>query len=186
MRKFFPNEGYEEYLLQSTPAHGQSLTALPKGTTPSSVEVKRLYEAMMQMSDGMGVNCGYCHQSRNFADWSMSTPMRWTGYSGIVMTREINRDYLLQVPAVDPITRWRGGNARHLSLPAREQGAQIGNGLADCASCHNGAPKPQDPAAPAGGFPGLTAPGGPAAPGAPPTVAASATTVALAAPTPTR
>ena len=46
--------------------------------------VKRLYEAMMQMSDGMGVNCGFCHHPRNFVDWSQSTPMRWTGYSGIV------------------------------------------------------------------------------------------------------
>ena len=169
VRNFFPNEGYEEYLLEATPAHGQGLTALPTGTTPSFVEVKRLYEAMMQMSDGMGVNCGYCHHSRNFADWSQSTPMRWSGYSGIVMTRDLNRDFLLRLAQEDPLTRWQSGNPRPLSLPPRMRGAQIGNGLADCATCHRGAPKPHDPAAPAGGFPGLTG-----SPSPPATVAAAA------------
>ncbi len=161
VRGFFPNEGYEEYLLQATPAHGQSLTALPAGTTPSFTEVKRLYEAMMQMSDGMGVNCGYCHHSRNFADWRQSPPARWTGYSGIVMTRDLNRDYLLKLMGEDPITRWQSGNPRPLSLPARMRGAQIGNGLVDCATCHRGAPRPRDVAAPPGGFPGLSEPATP-------------------------
>ena len=155
VRGFFPNQGYEEYLLEATPAKGQALTTLPKGTAPSFTEVKRLYEAMMQMSDGMGVNCGYCHQSRNFADWSLSTPMRWSGESGITMTRDINRDFLLKVAQEDPVTRWQSGNPRPLSLPARLRGAQVGDGLADCATCHRGAPKPRDPAAPPGGFPGL-------------------------------
>ena len=155
---FFPNEGYEEYLLQATPAHGEPLTALPTGTAPTFVEDKRLYEAMMQMSDGMGVNCGYCHQSRNFADWKQSTPQRWNGYSGIVMTRDLNRDFLLKLAGEDPITRWQSGNPRPLSLPARLRGAQIGNGLAECGTCHRGAPKPRDPAAVPGGFPGLTGP----------------------------
>ena len=37
VRTFFPNEGYEEYLLQATPAHGEPLTTLPTGTAPSFV-----------------------------------------------------------------------------------------------------------------------------------------------------
>ena len=160
VRGFFPNQGYEEYLLQATPAHGQALTALPAGTTPSFTEVKRLYEAMMQMSDGMGVNCGYCHHSRNFADWSQSPSMRWTGESGIVMTRDLNRLYLLQLAGEDPITRWPPDHPLRVSTPDRMHGPQIGNGLADCATCHHGAPRPHDPAAPASGFPGLLASAG--------------------------
>ena len=156
VRGFFPTEGYEEYLLQATPAHGEPLTALPTGTAPTFVEDKRLYEAMMQMSEGMGVNCGYCHHSRNFADWSQSTPMRWSGYSGIVMTRDLNRQFLLRLAHENPLTRWSPGNDRPLSLPERERGPQAGNGLVDCATCHHGAPKPRDPAATAGGFKGLT------------------------------
>lgn len=173
VRNFFPNEGYEEYLLQATPAKGQSLTALPTGTAPTFVEVKRLYEAMMQMSEGMGVNCTYCHHSRNWADWGQSTPMRWTGYSGIQMTRDLNRDYLLHIAQEDPITRWQSGNSRPLSLPARLRGAQVGAGLADCATCHRGAPKSRDPAAPPGGFPGLTAPQAAPPPATPTQVAAA-------------
>ena len=169
VRTFFPNQGYEEYLLQATPAHGEPLTTLPTGTAPSPVEVKRLYEAMMQMSDGMGVNCGYCHQSRDFTDWRQSTPMRWTGYSGIVMTRDLNRQFLLRLAQQDPITRWQSGNPRPLSLPPRMRGAQIGNGLVDCATCHRGAPRPRDPAASAGGVAGLIGPSP-----APTTVAAAA------------
>ena len=52
------------------------------------------------------------------------------------------------------------------------RGAQVGNGLADCATCHRGAPKPHDPAAAPGGFPGLAAPATPAQPA---TVASVAT-----------
>ncbi len=162
VRNFFPNEGYEEYLLQATPAVGQSRTALPTGGPASAVEVKRLYESMMQMSDGMGVNCGYCHNSRAFADWRQSTPARWTGYSGIQMTRDINRDYLLKIAHLLPESRWLPGNRRVLSLPNKDQGPQRGNGLADCATCHHGAPKPLGGAAMAQGFAGLTAPEPPA------------------------
>ena len=158
VRQFFPYEGYEEYLLEATPALGQSYTALPTGGTASLVEIKRLYEAMMQMSDGIGVNCGYCHNSRAFADWRQSTPARWTGYSGIQLTRNINRDYLLQIAHILPESRFLPGNPRYLSLPAKNQGPQRGNGLADCATCHHGAPEPLGGAAMAASFPALTAP----------------------------
>ena len=181
VRTFFPNEGYEEYLLQKTPAHGEPLTALPTGTAPSAVEIKRLYEAMMQMSDGMGVNCGYCHHSRNFADWSQSTPMRWSGYSGIVMTRDLNRDFLLRLGQDLPLTRTAQSHAFAASLPDRERGPQKGNGLADCATCHHGAPKPRDPAAGDSGFPGLTAPSAAPVSGPAPAPAPPAASVRLAA-----
>jgi photosynthetic reaction center cytochrome c subunit len=142
VRTFFPNEGYEEYLLQATPGLAQSYTALPTGETSSQIEVKRLYEMMMQMSDGIGVNCGYCHNSRAFFDWRQSTPARWTGYTGIQMTRDINRNYVLGLGRLIPQNRTVPGDTRHVSLPPRDWGPQMGNGLADCATCHHGAPKP--------------------------------------------
>ena len=187
VRTFFPNEGYEEYLLQDTPAHGEPLTALPTGTAPSPVEVKRLYEAMMQMSDGMGVGCVYCHHSRNFADWSQSMPMRWSGYSGIVMTRDLNRQFLLKLAQDLPLTRAALHPPLAASQPDRLKGPQKGNGLADCATCHHGAPKPRDPAAAPGGFPGLTGPApSPAAvpPPAPAPPPAAAVRIAATAPAP--
>jgi photosynthetic reaction center cytochrome c subunit len=142
VRKFFPDEGYEEYLLQKTPGIAQSYTPLPTGEVSSQIVVKRLYEAMMQMSDGIGVNCGYCHNSRAFFDWRQSTPNRWVGYYGIQMTRDINRNYLLKVADILPQARQTWNALSEPEVPAREQGPQAGNGLANCATCHHGAPQP--------------------------------------------
>ena len=144
VRGFFPDAGYSIYALQQTPAHGQSYTALPSNEVPQEIVVKRLYEYMMQMSDGIGVNCGYCHNSRNFADWTESTPARWTGYSGLQMTRDINRNFILAVAATLPQTRDVPGEMRPPLVPLRDTGTRVGNGLALCATCHYGHPKPLD------------------------------------------
>jgi len=152
---FFPNEGYEEYLLEATPGLAQSETDHPTGQASNLVVVKRLYEMMMQMSDDMGVNCGFCHNSRALFDWSQSTPMRWVGLGGIRMTREINRNYLIPLAGVIPESRLRLDLNRPFSLPAREQGWQRGNGLASCGTCHHGAPIPAVGAGLVKGFPAL-------------------------------
>jgi photosynthetic reaction center cytochrome c subunit len=80
VRNFFPDNGWALYFLQNEPIHVQSKTALRSGTVAPQLVAKRVYEFMMQMSDGIGVNCGYCHNSRALADWSQSTPNRWVGY----------------------------------------------------------------------------------------------------------
>jgi len=156
---FFPNEGYEEYLLQDTPGLAQSETDHPTGQASSLAVMKRLYEMMMQMSDDMGVNCGFCHNSRAMFDWSQSTPMRWVGLGGIKLTRDINRNYLLTLTHVIPETRVSLGPARPWSTPAREQGWQSGNGFADCGTCHHSAPIPTVGVGLAKGFPTLRSPG---------------------------
>jgi len=148
VRKFFPDEGFEEYLLEKTPGLGQSQTPLPTGQSVSQIEIKRLYEVMMQMSDGIGVNCGFCHNSRAFFDWRQSTPNRWVGYSGIQMTRNINRDYLVPLAAISPLTRQGPGDVT----------PKVGNALANCATCHEGAPKPFGGANLLGSFPELKGP----------------------------
>jgi photosynthetic reaction center cytochrome c subunit len=158
VRTFFPNEGFEEYLLQDTPGLAQSYTALPSKETSSQIEMKRLYEMMMQMSDGIGVNCGYCHNSRAFFDWRQSTPARWTGYSGLTLTRDINRNFILKLGQIVPENQTRVGDTRYISLPPRDRGPQIGNGLADCATCHHGAPKPLAGLDLIRGFPALAGP----------------------------
>jgi photosynthetic reaction center cytochrome c subunit len=156
---FFPNEGYEEYLLQDTPGLAQSQTDHPSGQSSDAIVVKRLYEMMMQMSDEMGVNCGFCHNSRALFDWSQSTPMRWVGLGGIKMTRDINRNYLLSLRDIIPQSQLRLDLHRQWSLPAREQGWQKGNGLASCGTCHHSAPVPTVGVGLAHGFPALMSAG---------------------------
>ena len=158
VRKFFPDEGYEEYLLQATPGSSQSYTALPTHSVASQVVIKRMYEVMMQMADGIGVNCGYCHNSRAFFDWGQSTPNRWTGYSGIQMTRDLNRNYLIHTGEILPQTRFRLDKATEWNLAPSEAGPLPGNGLANCATCHHGRPKPLGGASGARDYPELMAP----------------------------
>lgn len=122
---------------------------------------------MMQFSDGIGVNCGFCHNSRAFFDWSQSTPNRWIGYWGIQMTRDINRNFLLQLGAILPEQRIRPFQPREPVLPARDENPLPGNALATCATCHHGAPRPLGGADMVKDYPALNGPTPPAPAGTP-------------------
>ena len=157
VRKFFPDAGWDIYLLADTPISVQSLTAYPNQEVASQIVTKRVYEMMMQMSDGMGVNCGYCHNSRAAFDWSQSTPHRWEGQYGINLTRELNRNFMLQLRELIPQSRERVNETSLPVLPDRLTGQLPGNGLIICATCHEARPKPLDGAAMLTDYPGLKA-----------------------------
>ena len=156
VRKFFPDAGYAQYFLGDEPIAVQSSTVGLSNTVASQVEVKRIYEMMMTLSDGIGANCGYCHNSRNWADWSESTPYRWIGYYALRMMRDLNRNYLLPIAALAPQTRTLEGETRLPVVPPRETGAQLGNGLVLCGTCHMGSTKPMGGANMVHDYPGLT------------------------------
>ena len=158
VRKFFPDAGWAEYYLQDEPISAQSLTALPSGQVHEAVVVKRIYEMMMQMSDGMGVNCGFCHNSRAFWDWSQSTPQRWTAYYAIQQMRGLNNDYMLKLAEQIPMTRQRINETNLPVLPARQTGVLQGNGLVVCATCHAAQPKPMGGLNVIAAYPGLAGP----------------------------
>ena len=141
VRKFFPDNGWSLYLLGDEPIRAESRTALRSETVGSQVEVKRVYEMMMQMSDGIGVNCGFCHSSRAFSDWSQSTPQRWVGFDAIRMTRDINRTFLFGLRDTFPQTR-ELVKQNSLVTPHADRGPRNGSGLAVCATCHYGHLKP--------------------------------------------
>jgi photosynthetic reaction center cytochrome c subunit len=158
VRTFFPDAGWSEYFLQDEPIAVQSTTALPNGSISGQRVAKRVYEMMMQMSDGIGVNCGYCHNSRAFESWAQSTPSRWVAYEAIRLVRDLNRDFLLPLAAVIPQTRALVHETSLPVLPDRESGLQQGNGLVLCATCHTGLPRPLNGAAMLPDYPGLTDP----------------------------
>ncbi len=142
VRKFFPDAGFAEYLLGEEPIAVQSTTVAPSHTISSWPEAKRIYEMMMQMSDGIGANCGYCHNTRNFQSWAESTPFRWVGYDAIKLVRDLNQNFLLKTAQIVPETRTLVDETRLPVLPVNQTGAQIGNGLVVCATCHYGVTKP--------------------------------------------
>ena len=122
-------------------------TALPSGNRQSIKQTEWTYGLMMHMSDSLGVNCTYCHNSRSFKSWDQSTPQRQTAWYGIRMARELNNDYLV------PLTK---------TFPAHRLGPTGDVAKVACSTCHLGAYKPLYGAALAKNYPALQ--GGAAAP----------------------
>lgn len=143
MRDFFPRAPFENYLLDDQQIMGAQARSV-SGETTDLADLENIYILMMQMSDGLGVNCNFCHNSRAFADWSQSTPKRITAWYGIRMTRGINRNYLAQM---------------HDLFPADRLGPLGDVAKVDCGTCHNGMSRPLGGAPMARGYEGLRGPG---------------------------
>ena len=159
---FFPDAGYAEYYLQDNPIALQSTTALRSNDVAAQVVVKRVYEMMMQMSLQIGVNCGYCHNSRAFEDWSQSSPMRWTGYYALRLIRDLNRNYLLPLAQMIPQQRTLVHPTPVPVIPADEKGQQPGNALLTCETCHYRLPNPMNGVNMLKDYPGLVGTSAPA------------------------
>ena len=82
---------------------------------------------MMHMSDGLGVNCTFCHNSRQFSSWEESRPQRVTAWHGIKMVSDVNHTYMDSLDRV---------------FPANRKGPQGDVLKVNCATCHNGVNKP--------------------------------------------
>ncbi len=155
VHKFFPDAGFAEYYLYDQPVRVQSDTIEPNHSISSWPEAKNIYEMMMQYSDSIGVNCGYCHASRNWADWSQSSPYRWIGYDALRLVREVNNDFMLPIAKLIPQTRTLIGETTIPAMPVRMRGPQTGNGLVTCGTCHQGITKPLNGANMVNDYPGL-------------------------------
>ena len=153
---FFPDAGYAEYFLQDNPIAAQSTTALKSGTVAEAVVVKRIYEIMMQMSLQIGVNCGFCHNSRALDDWSQSTPERWVGFYALRMIRDLNRTYLLPLADLIPQQKKLTTETAVPAIPEHQLGQQPGNALLTCGTCHHGLPRPLQGANLGSSYPELT------------------------------
>ena len=90
-------------------------------------QAEHTYSLMMHMSDSLGVNCTYCHNTRSFDSWAESRPQRVTAWHGIRMAREINNDYIIQLTDQFPPSR----------LGVKGDVAKV-----NCSTCHQGAFKP--------------------------------------------
>lgn len=102
-------------------------TALPGGTGASIQDTEKTYSLMMHLSKGLGVNCTFCHNSRQFSNWQESTPQRVTAWHGIKMVSDANHTYMDSLKDVFPANR-KGPMGDVLKI--------------NCATCHNGVNKP--------------------------------------------
>ena len=99
-------------------------TALPSGNRSSIKQTEWTYALMMNFSQSLGVNCTYCHNSRQFSDWSQSTPQRMTAWYGIRMVRDLNGHFLDPLKDVFPAARLGPeATARSYPVPPATRGS---------------------------------------------------------------
>jgi photosynthetic reaction center cytochrome c subunit len=122
-----PTDPLTPYLLEDKPIRVNGTTALPSGNRQSTKQAEWTYGLMTHMSNSLGVNCTYCHNSRSFSSWENSPPQRVTAYYGIRMARDLNNAYM------QPLTE---------TFPDYRKGAKGDVAKISCATCHQGAYKP--------------------------------------------
>ena len=132
---------YLRAYLDRSDARVQSYTALPTNSNNSSIkQTENTYALMINMSNSLGVNCTFCHNSRSWATWQGAPPTRVTALYGLRMVRHINEGYVAPLGEVLPAYR----------LGERGDAPKVG-----CATCHNGLHKPLAGVSMVKDYPGL-------------------------------
>jgi photosynthetic reaction center cytochrome c subunit len=122
-----PSDPFTPYLLRDNEIRVISNTARQRDNDSSIIQTEWTYSLMMHMSQALGVNCTFCHNSRSFAVWETSPPQRVTAWHGIRMVRAINNEYL------EPLRP---------TFPPHRLGP-LGDTLkVNCTTCHQGVYQP--------------------------------------------
>ncbi|WP_299786626.1 photosynthetic reaction center cytochrome PufC [uncultured Marivita sp.] len=72
---------------------------------PTWQDTERTFSLMNYVSNSLGVNCVFCHNSRAFYDPEQVTPQWATEMLGITMVQEINNDWLVPLEGLYPEER---------------------------------------------------------------------------------
>jgi photosynthetic reaction center cytochrome c subunit len=116
-------------------------TALPTGNRHSIKQAEHTFALMIHMSDSLGVNCNFCHNSNSgFQSWD-GPVQRVNAYYGIRMVGDLNATYLKSLQGV---------------FPAERLGPSGDVAKVNCGTCHQGANKPLNGAQMAKDYPALT------------------------------
>jgi photosynthetic reaction center cytochrome c subunit len=133
-----PYDPFTPFLSGKDEIRVQGVQALPQDDHRSSIkQAEWTYSLMNHMSQALGVNCTFCHNTQSFQTW---TEKRVTAYHGIRMARDANNAYL------EPLTK---------TFPAQRLGPTGDVAKVNCATCHQGVNKPLGGLAMAKDWPGL-------------------------------
>lgn len=124
--------------------------ANPLGTRAAETS----YAVMMHVSQSLGVNCTYCHNSQSFRAWNLSSAQRATAWYGINMVRDINQTHIAPLGTAGLFPRERLGPAGD---PFK----------VNCLTCHQGLARPLGGRSMLADHPYLRAAGQAAAPAVP-------------------
>jgi len=124
-----PYDPYSGYLDAPGDIRVVAKQALPEvGAHGRSIQTaEATYATMMSISQALGVNCTYCHNSRAFSAWDQSTPARAQAWYGVQMVRNLNVSYLDSLQGKFP----------HNRLGPLGDVPKV-----NCATCHQGVNKP--------------------------------------------
>jgi len=121
------SDALSEYLLGSNNVRVVTTHALPAGDKFVMQKTRDTYSLMMVMSESLGVNCSFCHNTRAFYSWPQSSPQRATAWYGIRMVRDLNNQYVAPLNAL---------------LPHERLGPTGDSPKVYCATCHMGSYRP--------------------------------------------
>ena len=125
-----PYDPFADLIAAKAPAQAirvAASTALPAGPSRSIKDTEETYGLMMHLSEALGQNCTFCHNTRSFYDWEGNPPRRATAWHGIQMVRDLNEQFLTPLAS---------------TLPAERLGPTGDGPKLNCATCHQGASKP--------------------------------------------
>ncbi|WP_084860646.1 photosynthetic reaction center cytochrome PufC [Salibaculum halophilum] len=147
-----PSDALETYLLDGEMIGVHDLASRVEGSPadpgiPAIQNAERTYSLMNYVSNSLGVNCLFCHNSRAFYDGAQVTPQWATETLGIQMVLEMNNDYL--VPLRDEYPPERLG-------PVHQDAPKAG-----CKTCHKGYQQPLQGTNVIGDWPELATTGAP-------------------------
>lgn len=138
-----PNDPFTSFLKEAAPIRVYGTTPLPTGNRSSIKQAEYTYGLMMHMSNALGVNCTYCHNTNAFGEWAGVPPQRVTAWYGIRMVRDLNNAYLEGLTS---------------TMPKNRLGPTGDIAKVYCTTCHQHAYKPLYGAPMAQSFPGLHGP----------------------------
>lgn len=122
-----PYDPFTPFLLGNENIRVNATTALPSGNRQSIKQAEWTYGLMVHLSQALGVNCTYCHNTRSFQSWEGNPPQRVKAWHGIRMARSLNNEYM------EPLTA---------SFPDHRKGDLGDVAKINCETCHQGAYKP--------------------------------------------
>ncbi len=123
-----PYDPFDHYLRAPNEIRVASSSPYPSFNHRVSIkEAEASYGLMMHVSQSLGVNCTYCHNTQSFRAWSLSRAQRATAYYGIRMVRGINDGWITPLTPV---------------FPANRKGPHGDVYKVSCMTCHQGLAKP--------------------------------------------
>ncbi|QFT92250.1 Photosynthetic reaction center cytochrome c subunit precursor [Roseovarius sp. THAF9] len=128
-----PSDALQTYLVDGESIKVHDLDSRVVGVPgvddyPGIQHAERTYAFMNYISNSLGVNCVFCHNSRAFYDGAQVTPQWATETLGIQMVQELNNDYLIPIAGL---------------LPESRLGPKNGDApKAACRTCHKGYQQP--------------------------------------------